>query len=94
MRTPGQAYDHTSQQQTLTNTEFEVKLKYSIPNDGKSHLVALQDKSLKADFNYLIVPKLDNDAFLIARITGWEDGGLMPVWPMSITRTAWWARQA
>ncbi|MCB9031561.1 MAG: DUF4139 domain-containing protein [Chitinophagales bacterium] len=74
----GQAYDHTSQQQTLTNTEFEVKLKYSIPNDGKSHLVALQDKSLKADFNYLIVPKLDNDAFLIARITGWEDGGLMP----------------
>ena len=74
----GQAYDHTSQQQTLTNTEFEVKLEYSIPNDGKSHLVALQDKSLKADFNYLIVPKLDNDAFLIARITGWEDGGLMP----------------
>lgn len=69
---------YTVQQQTLTNMEFEIKLKYNIPSDGKSHLVALQDKMLDADYNYLIVPKLDNDAFLVAKITGWEDAGLLP----------------
>ena len=29
--------------------------------------------NLKADYKYYSIPKVDKDAFLIARITGWED---------------------
>jgi uncharacterized protein (TIGR02231 family) len=33
---------------------------------------------LKADYIYSVAPKLDRDAFLIARATGWEEFSLLP----------------
>jgi uncharacterized protein (TIGR02231 family) len=74
----GQAYNYTTQVQTIANVEFDINLKYSIPSDGKGHIVALQTKQLPSTYNYLIVPKLDQSAFLIARITEWESISLLP----------------
>ena len=64
--------------QTIANVEFDIQLKYSIPNDGKGHIVALQTKQLPTTYNYLIVPKVEQSAFLIARITDWESLNLLP----------------
>ncbi len=62
--------------QTL-QTEFEVKLPYSIPSDGNKYTIDLQTNDLPASYTYSAVPKLDKDAFLTAAITGWEDMNLV-----------------
>ncbi len=70
--------NYTTQTQTIANVEFEIDLKYNIPSDGKGHLVSLQNKTLPSAYNYLIVPKIEQSAFLIARITEWESANLLP----------------
>jgi uncharacterized protein (TIGR02231 family) len=60
------------------NTTFDIDLPYSIPTDGKQHLVAVKKYELPATYRYYAVPKLDKDAFLQAQITNWEDLNLLP----------------
>ncbi len=69
---------YTTISQNILLTEFELKLKYSIPTDGKKHYVAIQNKELPAKYFFSAVPKLDTKAFLMAQITGWEDLNLIP----------------
>src|SRR6478736_10421838 len=33
---------------------------------------------MKADYSYSVAPKLDQDSFLLAKATGWEDFSLLP----------------
>jgi uncharacterized protein (TIGR02231 family) len=54
------------------STEFDIKELYSIPSDNKAYAVEINEYQLKADYNYVCTPKLDKDAFLIAKILGWE----------------------
>jgi uncharacterized protein (TIGR02231 family) len=72
------AAQYTTQAVTLANVEFDINLKYNIPSDGKGHIVALQTEQLKTKYNYLVVPKIEQSAFLIARITEWENLNLLP----------------
>lgn len=60
------------------NTTFDVDLPYTIPSDGKQHLVAIKRFDLPASYRYYAVPKLDKDVFLQAKITRWEDLNLLP----------------
>jgi uncharacterized protein (TIGR02231 family) len=60
------------------NTTFDIDLPYTIPSDGKEHLVAIKKSEVPASYRYYVVPKMDKDAFLQAQITGWEDLNLMP----------------
>ncbi|HEY0739930.1 MAG TPA: DUF4139 domain-containing protein [Chryseosolibacter sp.] len=64
--------------QTSLNTEFDISLPYTVSSSNKPTLVEIRNYELKADYNYASAPKLDNDAFLIARATGWEDFSLLP----------------
>ena len=51
-----------------------LKLKpYSIPSDAKPYIVEVTTYSLNATFKHYSIPKVEKDAFLLARITGWED---------------------
>ena len=74
----GSAANYTTHTQTIANVEFAIDLNYSIPSDGKGHLVSLESKTLPSAYNYLIVPKIEQSAFLIARITEWEGVNLLP----------------
>ncbi len=60
------------------NTTFDIDLPYTIPSDGKQHLVAIKRFELPATYRYYAVPKLDKDVFLQAKITNWEDLNLLP----------------
>lgn len=64
--------------QTQLAVEFTPSMKYSIPSDGKQHSVSLQDYSLEAKYEYYAVPKFDNNAFLVASLTKWNDLNLLP----------------
>ena len=69
--------DFTQVTQNMMRVEYEIKLKYSIESDNKPHNVVIQNKTIPAVYAYSVVPKLDPDAFLIARVTDWEDMNLI-----------------
>lgn len=64
--------------ETMTNVEYKIPLSYSIPSDGQYHLVAIQNINLKTEYSYYVVPKLDKQAFLVAKITDFENYELLP----------------
>jgi len=70
--------DYTSTIQTSLNTEFNISLPYTIASSNKPTLVDIRNHELKADYQYAVAPKLDQDAFLLVRITGWEEFSLLP----------------
>lgn len=55
------------------SAEFDIKVPYSIPSDAKVYLVDVTNYTLPATYLHFCAPKIDKDAFLLARITGWED---------------------
>lgn len=55
------------------SAEFEIKTPYTFPSDSKPYIVDVTEYKLPATFQHFSAPKLDRDAFLLARITGWED---------------------
>ena len=54
------------------NLEFKIAEKYTVPADNKPYLIDVAKYNLKSSFEYFTIPKIDNDAFLLAQITGWE----------------------
>ena len=60
------------------NTIFDIDLPYSIPCDGKQHLVVVKKYDMPATYRHFAIPKLDKDAFLQAQVTGWEEINLIP----------------
>lgn len=70
--------DFTQVTQNMMRVEYEIKLKYAIESDNKPHNVVIQTKTMPSVYSYSVVPKLDPDAFLMARVTDWEDMNLIP----------------
>jgi uncharacterized protein (TIGR02231 family) len=59
------------------SVDFVIKETYSIPSDGKLYLVDINDYKLNAVYDYFSIPKVDKDAFLLAKIVGWESLNLI-----------------
>ena len=57
---------------------FTVAIPYSIPSDGKNHSAEIKRFTMNSEYVYFAAPKLDKDAFLVARTTGWGDVNLLP----------------
>lgn len=73
----GMAYDFSQKMQNFSSIEFDISLPYNITSNGKPHFVTVQKHNLKAQFQHYLVPKLDKDAFVVARITDWENLDLL-----------------
>lgn len=54
------------------STSFNISTPYSIPSDAKPYTVDITSYTLNANYGYITIPKLDNSAFLIAKVSGWE----------------------
>jgi hypothetical protein len=55
-----------------TTVEIEVETPYSIQSNGEKLLVDLKKHNIEALYEYYAIPKLDKDAFLVARIINWD----------------------
>jgi uncharacterized protein (TIGR02231 family) len=64
--------------QTSLNTEFDIGLPYSVASSSKPTLVDVRNYEMKAEYEYATAPKLDQDAFLLAKAVGWEEFSLLP----------------
>ncbi len=72
------ALDYINITENLLRVEYEIKLNYTINSDGKTHKVLIDDKNVPMALQFAAIPKLSSDAFLMARITGWEEMNIIP----------------
>ena len=64
--------------QNLVNNEFDILQPYTIHPDGQEYQVEIEKFNVASSYEYVAIPKLDADAFLTARLTGWEELSLNP----------------
>jgi hypothetical protein len=60
-----------------TTVEIEVAEPYSIKSNGEKLMVDLKRIDAEAIYQYYAIPKLDKDAFLVARIVKWDKYNLL-----------------
>ncbi len=61
-----------------TSVEFNVDIPYTISSSGKPKSIDMMRINVPAAYEYQTVPRLDNDAFLVAGIHDWEQYDLLP----------------
>ncbi|NOU45661.1 MAG: mucoidy inhibitor MuiA family protein [Bacteroidales bacterium] len=66
-----------AQVENQTTVNFEIKTPYTIKSDNKNYTVDIEFYDLPAIYQYYCVPKIDRDAFLIAKIVDWEKYSLL-----------------
>ena len=64
--------------QDFTNVEFEIKLPYSVKADGQKKLMVVTHKKVPALFSHYILPRVNKNGFLLAKIGDWESLNLLP----------------
>lgn len=69
---------YTNTYENQTTTEYRVEIPYTIKSDGKSVGIEVKKFELPATYEYYCAPKIDKEAFLIARVTDWEKHNLLP----------------
>ncbi len=60
-----------------TTVNFEIEEPYTIPSDGKTYTVDIKQESVPTFYKYFAAPKLEENAFLTAHVTNWQDLNLM-----------------
>lgn len=70
--------DYFSTEQKQLSVEFSPSIKYSIPSDNKPHTIGIRDFTIPANYEYYAASKLDNNAFLLAYLTKWNEYNLLP----------------
>jgi len=70
--------DYVTTIQTTLNTEFDISMPYTVLSASKPTVVDIKVHDLKSEYVYSVAPKLDADAFLLAKATGWEEYNLLP----------------
>jgi uncharacterized protein (TIGR02231 family) len=66
-----------SMKMTPTDIAYALDVPFTIPSDGRDHLISIKEAQAPAKYLYKSVPKLDKDAFLIARLPDWSDLNLL-----------------
>jgi len=58
-------------------TEFQIDIPYTVPSDNQPYDVNMVEYEIDAGYEYYAVPKLSNNAFLIAKIPDWISYNLL-----------------
>jgi len=69
--------NYTQVSESQTSVEYDISIPYNISSDNKPHSVSIQSLTIPANYRYYCAPKLDPDAFLLAKITGWDKYNLL-----------------
>lgn len=69
---------YTQINENQLNITFDIDIPYTILSNGKQHSVALKDTQLPATYSYITTPKLDTNAYLIAKVKNYGDYNILP----------------
>ncbi len=64
--------------QHQTSASFDIDIPYDIAGNGENHSVVLKEMEMPAGYTYFSVPKLDQDAFLVANVKDFAAYNLLP----------------
>ncbi|PHR98663.1 MAG: hypothetical protein COA80_05135 [Leeuwenhoekiella sp.] len=69
-----QAYNETveAKQESLTNTRFEIKKRYTIVSNQDITTIEIDQFDLPASYQHYAAPELNENVFLTATVTDWE----------------------
>jgi hypothetical protein len=59
-------------------TQYEIQEIATVNNDGKINTMSINEKSIEAYYEYYTAPKLDEAAYLTAKLINWQDLNLIP----------------
>ncbi len=59
-------------------TQYEIEEITTVNNDGKMNTISINETSIAAYYEYYTAPKLDEAAYLTAKITNWQELNLIP----------------
>ena len=62
---------------SVTNVQNIIELPYTIMSDGMDNMVKMKEIKLPVEYLFYLIPKLDNEAYLVARITDWNELNLV-----------------
>lgn len=78
------SYKSKSEPLQITTTFQPITIQYEIDeittvnNDGKTNTLSINETSVAAYYEYYTAPKLDEAAYLTAKISNWQDLNLIP----------------
>ncbi len=75
---PSTLDEYTTLKQGLLNTSFEIDLPYDIASNGLSHSINIKEEEIQSSLKNYAVPKIDNEAYLLAELTNWQNLDLIP----------------
>jgi uncharacterized protein (TIGR02231 family) len=70
-------YEYTNKVQNFSLVEFDIALPMNVSSGGKPHYMDLKREKVSTKFQLYLVPKLEKDAFVVARLTDWESLDLL-----------------
>jgi uncharacterized protein (TIGR02231 family) len=78
MPTALSSVNYSVQKEMMANVEYKISLSYTVKSDNKAHMVAVSKQSIKSEFYHYLVPKYDNESYLVAKLVDWEELNLLP----------------
>lgn len=60
------------------HVNYVIAIPYDIPGNGKAQLIDLKDYTVNAEYTYYSIPKLSDETYLLATLTGYEKYNLLP----------------
>ena len=70
--------DYTEINENQLNVSFDIDIPYDVLSNGKPHSVALKEIKLPATYNYYAAPRVEKEAFLLAKINDYSKYNLLP----------------
>ena len=60
------------------HVNYVIAIPYDIPGNGKAQLIDLKDYTVNAEYTYYSIPKLSDETYLVATLSGYEKYNLLP----------------
>jgi hypothetical protein len=61
-----------------TTTQYEIDEITTVNNDGKINTISINEHTIASYYEYYTAPKLEEAAYLTAKLTNWQDLNLIP----------------
>ncbi len=74
-----QSYNQTvdAKEEGITNTSFKIKNKFTIKSNSESTAIEIDKFTLPTKYSYYVAPELNNNVFLTATLSNWEQFDLL-----------------
>jgi hypothetical protein len=70
--------DHIAVANKTLNVNFDIDIPYDVPTNGREQVATLRAIDEQAQYQHYAIPKVDKDAYLIAKLSDWEKLNLLP----------------